>query len=52
MAYIHCRICNRADWPVSEEDPDATLSEAFGHVNYEHAGADLARAIGEGKATG
>src|SRR5688572_30541134 len=23
--YIHCTICKRMEWEVSEEDPDATL---------------------------
>lgn len=49
--YIHCTICKRMEWEVSEEDPDTTLSEAFGHVNLAHTGADLARAVTKGRAT-
>lgn len=35
MSVIVCKCCWR-EWPVSEEDPDSTLSAALGHVELAH----------------
>lgn len=36
--YIRCTKC-QADWVVSEEDPDSTLSEAHAHIFAKHDAA-------------
>lgn len=33
--YIRCTDCP-ADWVVSEEDPDSTLSDALEHARFHH----------------
>jgi len=43
---LYCAAC-AASWVVSEEDPDATLSEALEHATAQHPGKDPIMTIKE-----
>jgi hypothetical protein len=47
--YLHCGVCKRIEWEVSEEDPDATFSDAAEHLQRRHPGIGLTPGIKDGR---
>jgi hypothetical protein len=48
VEFLHCGVCKAREWEVSEEDPDATFSDAANHLSYAHPGTGLS-SIKEGR---
>lgn len=47
MTYLYCKVCP-VEWDVSDEDPDAALSDAMNHIDRRHPMSDPVKVLGEG----